>query len=281
MTDKQSASRARALANELRDLRRAAGLTTKEAAEKVDVSPATLNRSELGLRMPPSEEVSAMLTAYGVKGVAKERVLTLARTANPAGWWETGGNALPKQLPTLISFESEATRITNFEPLLVPGLLQTHAYIRAVMEASGVPDAETEGRVAARAGRQTALSRKKPPRYSVIMDEAALRRPFGGRRVMAAQIRHIISTAELPNVTVQVIPFHRGGYPIYGPFLLLQFAKAGDIVHLEHKQASGFLDEPDDTAPFQALTDTLRAAALDPAGTSEFLVAVAADYDKG
>lgn len=280
MTDKQSAARARALANELRDLRRAAGLTTKEAAEKVDVSPATLNRSELGLRTPPPEEVSSMLTAYGVKGVEKQRVLTLARAANPAGWWETGGNALPKQLPTLITFEGEATKITNFEPLLVPGLLQTHAYMRAVMESGGIPDADADGRVAARAGRQTVLTRKRPPRYLVIIDEAVLRRPFGGRTVMAEQIRHIIAVAELPNATVQVIPFDRGGYPIYGPFLLLQFSKTGAIVHLEHKQASGFLDEPDDTAPFQALTDTLKAVALDPAATSEFLAAVAADYDK-
>lgn len=280
MTDKQSASRARALANELRDLRRAAGLTTKEAAEKVDVSPATLNRSELGLRMPPPEEVSSILTAYGVKGVEKQRVLTLARAANPAGWWETGGNALPRQLPTLISFESEATRITNFEPLLVPGLLQTHSYMRAVMESGGIPDADADSRVAARAGRQTVLTRKRPPRYLVIIDEAVLRRPFGGRKVMAEQIRRIIAVSELPNATVQVIPFDRGGYPIYGPFLLLQFSKSGTIVHLEHKQASGFLDEPDDTSPFQALTDTLKAVALDPAATCEFLAAVAADYDK-
>ena len=112
------------------------------------------------------------------------------------------------------------------------------------------------------------------------MDEAVLRRPFGGRAVMADQIRRILEMAELPNITVQVIPFERGGYPIHGPFILLQFAKMLDIVHLEHKQASGFLDDPDDTAAFQPLTDTLRAVALDPAATSEFLATVAADYDR-
>ena len=281
MTDKQSAARTRALANELRDLRRAAGLTTKEAAEKVDLSPATLNRSELGLRTPLPEEVSSILTAYGVKGVEKQRVLALARAANPAGWWETGGNALPKQLPTLITFEAEATKIVHFQPLTIPGLLQTHRYTRAVMESGGIPDADAESRVAARAGRQTVLTRKQPPRYTAIIDEAVLRRPFGGRAAMAEQMRRIIEVAALPNVTIQVLPFHRGGYPIYGPYVLLEFKKANAIVHLEHKQASGFLDEPDDTAPFQALTDTLKAAALDPVATSEFLAAVAAEYDKG
>jgi hypothetical protein len=180
----------------------------------------------------------------------------------------------------LITFESQATRITEFQPLVAPGLLQTHAYIRAVMEASGVPDLDADARVAARAGRQTVLTRKDPPRYTAILDEAVLRRPFGGRAVMAEQVRRVIELAELPNVTVQVLPFERGGYPVYGPYVLLQFAKARDIVHLEHKQASGFLDEPEDTAPFQQLTDTLKAVALEPAGTSEFLAAVAADYDR-
>jgi hypothetical protein len=244
------------------------------------MSSAGLNRSELGTRVPGPEEVSALLVVYGVTGLDRERVLELARSANPSGWWETGGNALPKQLPTLITFESQATRITHFQPLTVPGLLQTHSYMRAVMESGGIPDLDADARVAARAGRQTVLTRKDPPRYIAILDESVLRRSFGGRAVMAEQIRRIIELAELPNVTVQVIPFARGGYPVYGPYVLLQFAKARDIVHLEHKQASGFLDEPEDTAPFQSLTDTLKAVALEPAATSEFLAAVAADYDR-
>lgn len=280
MVDKASASRARALAAELRDLRRQAKLSTRDAAERIGISSASLNRNELGTRMPSPEEVSGLLVIYGVTGVTRERVLALARAANPSGWWETGKYALPKQLPTLITFESEATRITQFQPLVVPGLLQTHAYMRAVMEAFGAPDADADTRVAARAGRQTVLTRKHPPRYFAIMDEAALRRPFGGHKVMAEQIRRIIEFAEQPNIAVQVIPFERGGYPNFGSYVLLQFAKAPDIVHLEHKQASGFLDDPEDTAPFQPLTDTLKAAALAPAETSDFLAAMALDYDR-
>lgn len=281
MSDKHSASRARALANELRNLRRLATLNTREAAERIGISSASLNRCELGTRMPPPEEVSALLVVYGVTGLARERVLELARAANPTGWWEIGNNALPKQLPTLITFESQAARITHFQPLYVPGLLQTHSYMRAVMEACGVPDSDAEARVAARAGRQTVLTRKHRPRYVAIMDEAALRRPFGGRVVMLEQIRRILEVAAMPNVTVQVIPFERGGYPLFGSYVLLQFPKARDIVYLEHKQASGFLDEPEDTGPFQPLTDTLKAVALGPAETSDFLDAVVADYDKG
>ena len=280
MSDKRSASRARALANELRNLRRQANLNTREAADRIGISSATLNRAELGTRTPPPEEVASLLVVYGVTGLARQRVIDLAKAANPAGWWEVGNNALPKQLPTLIEFESQATRITQFQPLVVPGLLQTHEYMRALMENGGIPDQDAEARIAARAGRQTVLSRKNAPRYLALIDEAALRRPFGGRAVMFAQIRRIMELADRPSITVQVIPFERGGYPIYGPYTLLQFNKARDIVHLEHKQASGFLDEPEDTGPFQALTDTLKAVALGPADTSDFLYAAAADYDE-
>jgi Domain of unknown function (DUF5753)/Helix-turn-helix domain len=281
MPDKHSASRARALANELRELRRAANMTTRQAADALGISSASLNRNELGTRMPKPEEVAALLVIYGVQGMARERVVALARAANPTGWWETGRNALPKQLPTLITFESQATRITDFAPLVIPGLLQTYAYIRAVMERFGAPDADAENRVAARAGRQTVLTRpKNPPCYHAIIDEAALRRPFGGRKVMAEQLRHIITISELPNVTVQVIPFERGGYPLYGPYVLLQFGKAPSIVHLEHKQASGFLDQPEDTDPFHPLSDTLSSMALEPVDTREFLAAQAAKYDR-
>src|SRR5262249_22037003 len=134
--------------------------------------------------------------------------------------------------------------------------------------------------VRARAGRQTVLTRKHPPHYSAIIDEAVLRRPFGGRKVMAEQIRKVLELSELPNVSVQVIPFRHGGYPIYGAFLLLQFAKAPDLVHREQKQASAFLDEPEDRGPFRRLADPLRAAALGPAETSEFLATAAAEYDR-
>jgi transcriptional regulator with XRE-family HTH domain len=280
MTDKPSASRARALAAELKELRRQAKLNTKEAAGQVNISSASLNRTELGTRMPSIEEVSALLVVYGVTGVARERVLEMVRMAKPSGWWEIGGSALPKQLPTLMAFESQATQITHFQPLVVPGLLQTHAYMRAVMDRGGIPYDEAEPRVRARAGRQIVLTGEKAPRYIAIMDEAVVRRPFGGRKVMAEQIRKIIELSDLPNVSVQVIPFERGGYPLYGPYVLLEFGKAREIVHLEHKQASGFLDQPDDTAPFQSLTDTLKAAALGPAETSEFLAGIAAEYDK-
>ncbi|MGQ0837707.1 helix-turn-helix domain-containing protein [Actinokineospora sp.] len=270
------ARRVRATAD---DLRARAKLTTREAASRVGISAASLNRVEKGSRLSSPEEVSALLVVYDVSGVERQRVLCLAKEANATGWWEVGGD-LPRQLPALITFESQATRITHFAPLLVPGLLQTPEYMRAVMERGDIPDGDADARVAARAGRQNLLTRKRPPIYRVIMDEAALRRPFGGAQTMAAQLRHIIDKARMPAVSVQVIPFAYGGYPIYGMYALLEFDKTTAIVHLEHKQASGFLDTPEDTAPFQNLTDRLAAAALGPADSLEFLASVATHYDR-
>ncbi|MGQ0840732.1 helix-turn-helix domain-containing protein [Actinokineospora sp.] len=280
MTTRQGSSRARALAAELKELRARANLTTRQAAKRIGISSASLNRVELGFRLSSPEEVSALLVIYDVTGVERERVLALARESNATGWWEVGRSDLPKHLPALITFESQATRITNFEPSVIPGLLQTNSYSHAIMRRYGVPDADANARVSARAGRQTVLTRKRAPRHLAIMDEATFHRPFGGRAVMAEQIRKLIDSARLPNVTIQVIPFDRGGYPIYGPYAMLEFGKAPTIVFLEHKLTTGFLDKPEVTDPIGALTVTLTETALGPAESIEFLAAMATRYER-
>jgi hypothetical protein len=113
------------------------------------------------------------------------------------------------------------------------------------------------------------------------MDEAVLRRPVGGRSVMAEQLRHAIKVAERPNVSIQVIPYQRGAHTgLDGSFVVLEFAKAQTIVHLEHKRSGLFLDEPEIVAPFVSAVDTLRGMALDPHRSAEFVASVAAEYDR-
>lgn len=268
------------IAYELRELRERAGLGTREAASRVDMSPATLNRLENGGRAIDPEEVAGLLVAYQVTGVERERLLKLSREANMPGWWETGNGSLPKELPALISFESEATAITDMSMLLVPGLLQTPDYIRAVMSSGGIVGADAETRVAARMGRQAVLSKPKPPRYLAILDEAVLRRPIGGNDVMAKQLRHIVDCARKPHVDVLVLPFSQGSHTgLDGSYIRMEFAKARPIVHLEHKRSSLFIDQPDDVAPFHAATDTLVSTALGPQDTLEFLASLADDFD--
>lgn len=275
-------ARIRSIAAELRELRERAELNTREAARKVDMSPATLNRLENGARAINPEEIAALLAVYGVTGVERERLLKLAREANTPGWWETGDANLPQELPPLIGFEAEATAITDMSMLLVPGLLQTPGYIRAVMSSGGVTGADAEARVAARMGRQSVLSKHTPPRYRAILDEAVLRRPVGGPEVMAEQLRHIMERAQEPHVDIQVLPFSAGTHTgMDGTYFVLEFAKARPIVYLEHKRSSLFIDEPHDVAPFHAATDMLVATALGPADSLGFLASMADDFSGG
>jgi len=276
--------RARGLAAELKELREKSGLSTREAAGRVGVSSATINRIENAGRAVEPAEVSALLVVYGVVGNERVRLMDLAREAEQRGRWLDSGSeyqGVPRQLTALISFEAEATAITDMNLLVVPGMLQTQEYTRAMLTCFDVPVRETEQRVVARAGRQVALTRPRPPVYTAFIDEAALRRPMGGARVMAEQLRHIVRMTRRPNVDVRVIPFDRGGHwGIINPFMLLEFLKADPIVHLEHIRSSALLDDDEDVAPYQTAKAKLAAVALGPAETEDFLARVSAEYDE-
>lgn len=280
--NRHGTARMRSLATELKDLRTEAGLNTRDAAKAVGMSASTLNRLENGGKTIEAEDVSALLVAYGVTGPDRERLMNLSREPHLSGWWETGGTPLPQQLPALIRFESEATRIVHASMLRIPGLMQTPEYIRAVMTSGGVVGAEMEAMVATRLGRQAILTKPKPPGYLAIIDEAPLRRPAGGPKVMASQVRHIIELAGKRHIDVRVMPFSAGPHTgLDGTYVILDFAKARTIVHLEHKRSSLFLDEPEDVASFHEATDRLVRTALGPADSLDFLAGLADDYGKG
>lgn len=281
MTKKHGTARVRGLAAELKELRSDSGMTTREVAKRVGMSASSLNRMELGNRVIEPEELAALLVVYGVMGVERERLLGLAREAGLPGWWETTGAELPKPLPALINFEMEAVEINHVAMLRIPGLMQTADYIRAIMTSGQMPGSNMERMVSTRLGRQAILTRPHPPQYLAIIDEAALCRPIGGPSVMAQQLRHVVTLADRPNIDVRVIPFEHGAHTgLDGSYAIMEFAKARTIVLLEHKRSSLFVDEPEDVLPFHEATETLLAAALGSPDSVEFLVRMAADYDK-
>jgi transcriptional regulator with XRE-family HTH domain len=278
---KRGTARVRGLAAELKDLRASAGLSTRDAAAQAGLSTSKLNRIELGRRVIALEDMVALLVVYGVTGLERERLLTMTREVGVPGWWERGGVSLPKELPALINFESEATRIVEVALLRIPGLFQTPDYIRTILTSAGVTGTSMEAMVSARIGRQAVLSRANGPRYLAIIDEAALRRPVGGHHVMAEQLRYVISMCRRTNVDMRVIPFDRGAHTgLDGGYVTLAFPTARPIVYLEHKRSSLFVDEPDDVTPFQEATDILVKTALDSPESVEFLDRLAADYDR-
>lgn len=277
MTSNHGTARLRGLAAELTELRGKANLNTRDAAQRVGLSPATLNRIEKGTRPVSREEVGALLAVYKVPTLERERIQNMARKVDQDGWWEINGAPLPAELPALITFESEATRLVEVGMLLIPGLLQTPDYIREVMASGGVPEENADARVSARLGRQAVLNKNMAPHYTAIIDEAALRRPVGGAEAMSMQLRQLIAAQRRPNVEVRVVPFDRG---MDGPYVLMQFPKARDIVHLEHKRGAAFVDEPDDVAPFHEATDKLLSISLGPAESACFLAEIATEYDQ-
>lgn len=271
----------RGMAGELRELRKAAGLSVRAVAAKLDWQGSKLSRMETGQQRIRIEDAASLLVIYGVTGADRKRILAMAERAAEPGWWETYGSGLSAWSRTLLQLEAEATAIFNFEPLLVPGLLQTPDYTRALMRSCGISDSDTQQRVATRLGRQAILTRDEPPNVHFVIDEGALRRPLGGRSVMARQLRRMVESAERPNIAVQVVPLAVGGHTgLDGPFMLLDFPRNKPVVHLEHKISGLFLEEPDQIAFYRREIDSLAAMALDPDRSAQLIVDIAAEHER-
>lgn len=279
MISNRQPARMRALGMELAAARARMGLNTRDAAQGIGSSPATVNRSEKAKRISPITDVAGLLALYGVAGPDRTRILDLAQNLDGPEWMETR-QGFPRLISALVDFEARARSLVHFAPAIVPGLLQTPAYARALHTAAAITGAEQEALVAARLERQKVLSTPVNPTYTAILDEAALRRPYGGGEVMAQQIHWLIGRAQLPHIHIHVIPFRHGGYENPGPFLLLRFADESPMVYVEHLGVSGFIDAPADTQRFQDLTATLGRFALGPADTVNFLTRMAADYER-
>lgn len=274
-------ARARGLGAELRQFRIQSGYKQEDVAKRLGLSKATMSRIENGTKVVTEADVSAILAILGVTGEDRNRLLKLVREQDQPGWWETGVPGLPKQLTGLLEFERDASQISCLGMVLVPGLLQTSDYARAVMHGSDVEAADIEARVAIRLGRQEILTKPTPAGFHAFIDASVLRRVVGGPRVMAEQLRHILKMARRRNVTVQVIPEEVATHPgLEGSFVLLDFPKACSIVHLEQRRLGAFLDEPADVADYAKVLDTLRRVTLSHEDSAK-LIAMRADELEG
>lgn len=273
---------ARGLATGLRAARKATGMTTTAIADKLGWSQALVSRTETGKRHTSPEEVSAFLAVCGVTGHARDRLIEMARDKDRSSWLESRfGDAVPIQAKTLAQYESEATEITDAGLVLMPGLLQTAAYTRTMMNSGGVAPDQIEPRVQARLDRQEVLRCPEPPILTAIIDEAALHRRIGGRRVMAEQLRHLVEMGQHPYVNILVIPFDHGGHAgIDGAFVLIKFGHGRPVVHLEHLRSGLFLDEPWDVTPYEDAVASMTAIALDRAQSTELITEIAARYER-
>jgi transcriptional regulator with XRE-family HTH domain len=271
--------RSRQVAAQLRVLREKAGLSGAEVAKRMDMSPSKISRIETGNSGLQIEDVASLLGLYQVPTATRDELLDLVRRSEERGWW-TRQPGLPQLWRSLIDFEAKATRVQNYEALVVPGLLQTAEYARAVIQgiAPTISDAELDNLVAARMARQAVLTRASAPQFFAVIDEVALRRPVGEPGVMRRQLAHLLSVAEQPHVTLRVVPLAAGAHAgIRGPFVILEFAEEPALVHVENQSTGLFLEEEADLAAYRLALGTILYSALAPAATIEFIAALAAE----
>jgi transcriptional regulator with XRE-family HTH domain len=266
------------LGRRLQELREAAGIRREEAARVLRVAPATVRRmemAEVALKIP---YVQVLLTTYGVADDEAAAFVALTEEANQPGWWQRFHDVLPDWFSLYVSLEGAARLIRSYEPHFVPGLLQTEAYARAVMEAGTIgqtgPEA-IERHVSLRMARQRLLERENPPHLWVIMDETVLRRPVSNRgEVMREQLDRLLEFAERDGVTLQVAEFENGPHPgTYAPFSLFRFAEPElpDMVFTEYLTGALYLDSRKEVSMHLEVLDHMSAHAASAQRTKKVL----------
>ena len=208
-----------------------------------------------------------MLELYGVPGPQRDSLVQLARESRQKGWWHAYSDAIEPRFETYIGLESAASEIRIYEVTLIPGLLQTEDYARAVIAAGAVdggPGA-VERNVAFRMARQPTLTTDDPPQLWAVLDEAALRRRVGGAGLMRLQLEHLLDLSRLPNVVIQVLPFGAGAHPAMGrPFVILAFPERADpdVVYLEDLTSALYVEDVHEVDRYNMFFNHLRATAL-------------------
>jgi transcriptional regulator with XRE-family HTH domain len=274
--------RRRLLGAELRRLRESAGFSLDDAAQILECDRSKISRIETGHRGMRPKELRELLAEYGVAENRRYALADLARQAGKRGWWQDHGGILPVPYQDFISLEASAAAQWTYETHVVPGLLQTEDYARAVAAAGPATEAarDHDRHAAVRRSRQQVLTRADDPlRYLAVLSEAVLRQMVGGPGVMRAQLDRLLEVnAALPNVTVRVLPFAVGARAAgAGAFALLMFPEPTElgVVYLDSLTGGLFLEDPKDVRRHASVHEHLRASAL-PADESAALIEKAA-----
>jgi transcriptional regulator with XRE-family HTH domain len=266
----------------LRRLRAAADLTVDQVAAELLCSPSKVSRLETGQRGASQRDVRDLCDLYQVTDQQeRDRLMQLAREGKQQAWWQTLD--WPEPLSTYIGLEAEATSIQTFESDVIPGLLQTKDYARALMRAAVPPlsQDDIDKYVDARLRRQEILTRDDPPTFHAVVDEAAFHRLPGGPDMMAAQLNRIIDHSRLDSVTVQVLPFNTGPQPgSDSTFAILDYATPvlSSTVYVETLAGNLYLEREADLAVYKRVFSRLCELALSRDDTVAFLQGMVQAY---
>ena len=270
------------LGSQLHRLRESRGITAEQAAEAIRGSHSKISRMEHGRVGFKERDVGDLLTLYGVTD-SEERaaLLNLAREANTSGWWHAYSDIVPSWLEPYVGLEAAASVIRTYQIQLVPGLLQTEGYARALIrQGSAASEEEIAWRSELRASRQEILRRPDAPQLWVVVDEGALRRPVGGREIVREQLKYLIEMADHLAVTLQVLPFSAGAHSAMGgPFSILRFAEPDlpDVVYVEQLTGALYLDKPAEVDSYLEVMEQLCLQAKPAASTQKIISDVLAE----
>lgn len=267
----------RRLRIELRKARDAAKLKQADVARAMDWSPSKLIRIERGDVGISTNDLRALLNHYEIKDEVRiNDLLELARSSRGTSFYDQYIDLLKPGFKEYLAYESSASVIRQYDPIRIPGLLQTEEYAKALFSGLGTkgPEASDRGWIIRRHRQEVVHERDSPPDMVFVLDEAALRRHIGGSHVMRRQLERLREFAKEPNITIQVLPFTSGAHPgMAGNFILLEFTDPNldDLVHLESIDTITIRDDADRIARYIDEFETLQKLALSPEGSADFL----------
>jgi transcriptional regulator with XRE-family HTH domain len=274
----------RRLRNELRAARLEKGLTQEQVAAAMEWSLSKMNRIEKAKTGISANDLKALLPLYGITGPERaEELLALARGSRQPPRSRRYSDLAPVTLLELIDYESAASTISQFEPMAVPGILQTEEYALAVLRVyygEGVMAERVPALVDLRIRRRELLVGEGAPRFSFVLDESVIRRLTGSPAIMSEQLEHLVELADLPNVTIRVMPFTAGPHPgMRGPLKVIEFDDAPDenVVFLEGLHSDVIIDDPDETRSYLATFERITRLALGPLESVGLLRAVSGE----
>ncbi|KPI17782.1 helix-turn-helix domain protein [Actinobacteria bacterium OK074] len=276
--------RRRRLGQELRKLREGRNMTAEQVADRLLVSQSKISRLENGRRSISQRDVRDLCGVYEVEDQRiVDLLMQMAKESRQQGWWHAFGD-VPYSI--YIGFETDAESLRIYSPQVVPGLLQTSSYAEAVITGA-LPEtstAEIEKRVRVRLRRQDRITMEKDPlRLWAVLDEAALRRVVGNRHLMREQLEHLAEVMQLPQVTVQVLPFDVGAHPgLNGQYAILEFTNEDDpsVVYIEGVTSDLYLEKAPDVQQYSLMYEHLRAQALNVEQSRQLILDIAKEYAK-
>jgi transcriptional regulator with XRE-family HTH domain len=263
------------LGGQLRRLRESRGITAQAAAKAIRGSESKISRIELGRNAIREIDVLDLLTFYGVDATEREQLLNLAEQANRPGWWHRFNDILPDWFQAYVGMEEAATSIRIYEPQFIPGLLQTPRYTAAVLTMCDIPISEAERHVILRKERQRRFTEGRVKLWAII-EETALRRPIGSREILLDQLQYLLSLTDRSNLTLQIIPFGRGGHAVPSGFTILRFGDSDlqDVAYLEHLTSALYFDKKSDVDRYLLAMERLSIVGAKPSETPGLLAAI-------